>query len=124
MLGDLCREAETGGYSAATCGWLQDKTGERLDDPALTPGEQSLAQRIVMLRHSRRFAGASGIGCLARAVNDGAAEAARATLQWRGRRICMRCACRANRIVPSSGYCWMAYLVLIHDRWVTHISWR
>ncbi len=80
VLGDLCRDAETGGYSAATCDWLQDKTSERLADPALLPGEQALAQHIVMLRHSRRFAGASGIGRLARAVNDGDAEAARATL--------------------------------------------
>lgn len=80
VLGDLCRDAQTGGYSAATCDWLQDKTGERLVDPALVPGEQALAQHIVMLRHSRRFAGASGIGRLARAVNDGDAEAARATL--------------------------------------------
>lgn len=80
VLGDLCRDAETGGYSAATCDWLQDKTSELLVDPALVPGEQALAQHIVMLRHSRRFAGASGIGRLARAVNDGDAEAARATL--------------------------------------------
>src|SRR5690606_1152324 len=57
VLGDLCRDAETGGYSAATCDWLQDKTSERLADPALVPGEQALAQHIVMLRHSRRFAG-------------------------------------------------------------------
>ncbi len=80
VLGDLCRDAETGGYSAATCDWLQDKTSERLVDPVLVPGEQALAQHIVMLRHSRRFAGASGIGRLARAVNDGDAETARATL--------------------------------------------
>lgn len=80
VLGDLCRDAETGGYSAATCDWLQNTTSERLADPALVPGEQALAQHIVMLRHSRRFAGASGIGRLARAVNDGDAEAARATL--------------------------------------------
>ena len=80
VLGDLCRDAETGGYSAATCDWLQDKTSERLVDPVLVPGEQALAQHIVMLRHSRRFAGASGIGRLARAVNDGDAEIARATL--------------------------------------------
>ncbi len=80
VLGDLCRDAETGGYSAATCDWLQDKTSERLVDPVLVPGEQALSQHIVMLRHSRRFAGASGIGRLARAVNDGDAETARATL--------------------------------------------
>jgi exodeoxyribonuclease V alpha subunit len=80
VLGDLCREAEAGGYSAATRAWLEAQTGERMADPALVPGEQALAQHIVMLRHSRRFAGASGIGRLARAVNQADAQAARATL--------------------------------------------
>ncbi|ERI50593.1 hypothetical protein N878_25520, partial [Pseudomonas sp. EGD-AK9] len=80
VLGDLCRDAEAGGYSAATRAWLEAQTGERMADPALVPGEQALAQHIVMLRHSRRFAGASGIGRLARAVNQADAQAARATL--------------------------------------------
>ncbi len=80
VLGDLCRDAESGGYSAATCAWLQDNAGEHLGDPALFPGEQALAQHIVMLRHSRRFTSSSGIGRLALAVNDGDAEIARATL--------------------------------------------
>ncbi|MFI8748098.1 exodeoxyribonuclease V subunit alpha [Pseudomonas sp. NPDC077186] len=80
VLGDLCQEAEVGGYSAATRAWLEAQTGERMADPALVPGEQALAQHIVMLRHSRRFAGASGIGRLARAVNQADARAARATL--------------------------------------------
>lgn len=80
VLGDLCRDAERGGYSAATSGWLETVAGERLSDPALAPGEQALAQHIVMLRHSRRFASGSGIGRLARAVNLADAGAARATL--------------------------------------------
>lgn len=80
VLGDLCREAESGGYSEATRAWLEGQTGERLDDPALQRGDKALAQHIVMLRHSRRFGSGSGIGRLARAVNQGDAQTARATL--------------------------------------------
>lgn len=80
VLGDLCREAESGGYSEATRLWLETQTGERLDDPALVSGDKALAQHIVMLRHSRRFGSGSGIGRLARAVNLGDAQSARATL--------------------------------------------
>ena len=43
-------------------------------------GERALSQHIVMLRHSRRFAGGSGIGRLAVAVNRGAAMEAREVL--------------------------------------------
>ncbi|ATH81900.1 exodeoxyribonuclease V subunit alpha [Pseudomonas sp. KHPS1] len=80
VLGDLCREAESGGYSEATRAWLESQTGERLDDPALISGNKALAQHIVMLRHSRRFGSGSGIGRLARAVNQGDAQSARGTL--------------------------------------------
>lgn len=80
VLGDLCREAESGGYSQATRIWLESQTGEKLDDPALVSGDKALAQHIVMLRHSRRFGSGSGIGRLARAVNQGDAQAARTTL--------------------------------------------
>nr|WP_312232381.1 exodeoxyribonuclease V subunit alpha [Pseudomonas sp.] len=80
VLGDLCRDAEAGGYSEATCRWLAQQTGERIEGPELLPGEQALSQHIVMLRHSRRFAGGSGIGRLALAVNRGAAMEAREVL--------------------------------------------
>lgn len=80
VLGDLCREAESGGYSATTRTWLESQTGERLDDPTLVPGDKALAQHIVMLRHSRRFGSGSGIGRLARSVNQGDAQAARGAL--------------------------------------------
>lgn len=80
VLGDLCQEAESGGYSEATRAWLENQTGERLEDPALVAGDKALAQHIVMLRHSRRFGSGSGIGRLARAVNLGDAQSARATL--------------------------------------------
>lgn len=80
VLGDLCREAESGGYSEATRIWLESQTGEQLEDPALVSGDKALAQHIVMLRHSRRFGSGSGIGRLARAVNQGDAQASLTTL--------------------------------------------
>ncbi|HYQ38718.1 MAG TPA: exodeoxyribonuclease V subunit alpha, partial [Pseudomonas sp.] len=72
LLGDLCRDAEGGFYAAETRAWLEAVGGETLADPALREGDaarQPLAQRTVMLRHSRRFGSGSGIGRLARAVN-------------------------------------------------------
>jgi exodeoxyribonuclease V alpha subunit len=67
VLGNLCRGAEAGHYDADTRRWLMSHCGESLDDWA---GDgTALAQQTVMLRHSHRFASASGIGQLARAVN-------------------------------------------------------
>lgn len=74
VLGDLCQQAQWGGYqpqvlaalSAAGAGDLaawQAAEGQAGGDP--------LAQRMVMLRHSHRFGADSGIGQLARAVNAG-----------------------------------------------------
>ena len=83
LLGDLCRDAEYGYYAADLQHWLEQVSGERLDDPQLRPGSaqtQPLAQHTLMLRHSRRFAGHSGIGQLARAVNQGNAADARQIL--------------------------------------------
>lgn len=83
LLGDLCRDAEGGFYAPATRAWLEEVGGETLADPALQDGaadSRPLAQRTVMLRHSRRFAGGSGIGRLARAVNGCDPAAARAIL--------------------------------------------
>lgn len=80
LLGDLCREAEGGFYSPETRSWLESIGGEPLLDPALQAGDAAsrpLAQRTVMLRHSRRFGSGSGIGRLARAVNAREPKAAR-----------------------------------------------
>ncbi|TCK05898.1 exodeoxyribonuclease V subunit alpha [Marinobacterium mangrovicola] len=74
VLGDLCQQAQQGGYSKGSLEWAvaagcpglgswQQREGEA--------GEQPLAQQIVMLRHSHRFGADSGIGRLARAVNEG-----------------------------------------------------
>ncbi|HJW25867.1 MAG TPA: exodeoxyribonuclease V subunit alpha [Rhodocyclaceae bacterium] len=80
VLGDLCHEADFGHYTAATLDWIETHAGHRLADPALRPGDaerHALAQQTVMLRHSRRFGADSGIGRLARAINEGDAEACR-----------------------------------------------
>ena len=81
VLGDLCRDAEEGWYSAETRAWLQRVSGETWQ--GLREGSAQahpLAQQTVMLRHSRRFGASSGIGRLARLVNRQQAGDARALL--------------------------------------------
>ncbi|MGE5492924.1 MAG: exodeoxyribonuclease V subunit alpha [Actinomycetota bacterium] len=80
VLGDLCHEADFGHYTAETLTWIEAHAGHRLDDGALRPGDpirHALAQQTVMLRHSRRFHADSGIGKLAKAINQGEAETCR-----------------------------------------------
>jgi len=80
VLGDLCRDAAAGRYSAATARFVQAVTGQTLAADVVVPDPAPvLAQQTIMLRHSRRFQGA--IGQLALAVNRGDAVAARA---WAG----------------------------------------
>lgn len=79
VLGDLCRDAAAGRYSADTAQFVQTVAGQTLPAPCLSTGTTPvLAQQTVMLRKSRRFDGA--IGQLALAVNRGDAAAARAVL--------------------------------------------
>ena len=78
VLGDLCHEAQAGGYSQATLDYALAASGESI--PADFAGAASaLAQQTVMLRHSRRFGGP--IGQLALAVNAGDGAAAQACLK-------------------------------------------
>ncbi len=68
VLGDLCRDAQSGGYSAATVAYVRQAAGETI--PAAFLGHAgALGQQTVMLRKSRRFSGP--IGMLAGAVNTG-----------------------------------------------------
>ncbi|WJV22314.1 MULTISPECIES: exodeoxyribonuclease V subunit alpha [Pseudomonas] len=86
VLGDLCRDAEAGWYSPQTRNWLEAVSGEQLADSGLQEdnvGTHPLAQQVVMLRHSRRFGEGSGIGQLARWVNQQQAEEARRLLAAR-----------------------------------------
>jgi exodeoxyribonuclease V alpha subunit len=78
VLGDLCYNAQAGGYTAETLDYVRDASGETIPGEYL--GEAgALAQQTVMLRHSRRFGGP--IGKLALAVNAGDAVAAEAALR-------------------------------------------
>ena len=86
VLGDLCRDAEAGWYSPDTRQWLQAVSGEDLSASGLhedLDGSHPLAQQVVMLRYSRRFGEGSGIGQLARWVNQQNAEEARKLLAAR-----------------------------------------
>jgi exodeoxyribonuclease V alpha subunit len=79
VLGDLCRDAAAGRYSADTAQFVRAVAGQTLPAEYLSAGATPvLAQQTVMLRQSRRFKGA--IGQLALAVNRGDADGARATL--------------------------------------------
>jgi exodeoxyribonuclease V alpha subunit len=73
VLGDLCQDAQAGGYDAATLAYAEAASGETIP-PGFLGAAGALAQQTVMLRHSRRFGGP--IGQLALAVNAG--EVARA----------------------------------------------
>ena len=84
VLGDLCRDAEDGRYSAETQAWLEQVSGESLAGGELQAGDAErypLAQQVVMLRRSRRFGEGSGIGQLARLVNRQQPAQARALLR-------------------------------------------
>lgn len=78
VLGDMCLNAQAGGYSAAILGYIDKTTGQSI--PAAYAGNAStLAQQTVMLRHSHRFTGP--ISELAIAVNGGIAAEAMACLR-------------------------------------------
>ena len=86
VLGDLCRDAEAGYYSPQTRAWLEAVSAEDLGRSGLQEdldASHPLAQQVVMLRHSRRFGEGSGIGQLARWVNQQHAEEARKLLAAR-----------------------------------------
>ncbi|WP_271044122.1 exodeoxyribonuclease V subunit alpha [Pseudomonas sp. VB3] len=83
VLGDLCRDAEAGWYSPDTRQWLEKVSGETLAGSGLLEDLEAshpLAQQVVMLRYSRRFGEGSGIGQLARWVNQQNPEQARQLL--------------------------------------------
>ena len=73
VLGDLCKEVESRGYTDQTCERIRTLSGEIIHS---VPDENtdSLAQRTVMLRYSKRFDDHSGIGLLAQAINAGDSE--------------------------------------------------
>ncbi|MCC2958507.1 exodeoxyribonuclease V subunit alpha [Massilia sp. IC2-477] len=78
VLGDLCYNAQAGGYTDATLDYVLAASGEELPSEFLGKAG-ALAQQTVMLRHSRRFGGP--IGQLALAVNAGDAVRAETLLR-------------------------------------------
>ncbi|GED46800.1 RecBCD enzyme subunit RecD [Vreelandella aquamarina] len=70
VLGDLCRRAEAAHYTPATADWLAQATGQPLPAEFIDPAGQPLDQAITMLRVSHRFNEHSGIGQLAKAINQ------------------------------------------------------
>lgn len=79
VLGDLCRRADAGHYSADTARWLEKTSGDGVGDWVRTDA-LPLDQHVAMLRHSHRFDAGSGIGQLARSVNEGDAARTRQLL--------------------------------------------
>jgi exodeoxyribonuclease V alpha subunit len=70
VLGDLCKNIESRGYTHQTCERIRTLSGETLE-PVAANNTDPLAQRTVMLRYSKRFDDHSGIGILAHAINAG-----------------------------------------------------
>jgi exodeoxyribonuclease V alpha subunit len=69
VLGDICAHAATPCYGPKTVDFIKKTTGYDLS--AFSGPGTGLDQRIVVLRKSHRFHENSGIGALARAVNQG-----------------------------------------------------
>jgi exodeoxyribonuclease V alpha subunit len=69
VLGNLCSGADKKAYDNNTHQWILDCTGEELK--ASAKQGSSINQQTAMLWHSYRFNQNSGIGNLAKAVNDG-----------------------------------------------------
>ncbi|QFY43422.1 exodeoxyribonuclease V subunit alpha [Candidatus Methylospira mobilis] len=70
VMGNLCRGVGENVYHQDTLEWIARQSGEIIDAAAALDANP-LHQQIVMLRHSHRFDGDSGIGRLAQAVNAG-----------------------------------------------------
>lgn len=138
VLGDLCHDAQAGGYTPATIAYAQAASGVAI--PAAFAGAAgALAQQTVMLRHSHRFSGP--IGELALAVNAGRPDLAKACfagdsggqLAWNVTAQpdeVLRLALRGRADAPG-GY--LPYLELVnaggegyaqHDDWVRDVLHR
>ena len=78
VMGDLCRGAENVAYDEQTREWIRPYIDKTLSKPA-TVGS-AINQQTVKLLYSHRFGEHSGIGQLARAVNDGDVDKAKTIL--------------------------------------------
>ncbi|MEY3289887.1 MAG: exodeoxyribonuclease subunit alpha [Pseudomonadota bacterium] len=78
VMGDLCHGAENSAYDEQTRAWIRPYIDEALSK-SITVGS-AINQQTVMLRYSHRFGEHSGIGQLAKAVNNGDSVLAQAIL--------------------------------------------
>lgn len=88
LFGDLCGQGEIH-WSASLVQNIQPLLGAPLSLP-VKQSANPLADSLVLLRISRRFAAGSGIGALAQAINSGEAEAVRRVLAltWTDVEVC------------------------------------
>jgi exodeoxyribonuclease V alpha subunit len=122
VLGDLCHDAEAGGYTAATLAYAAQAAGETV--PAAFGGNGgALAQQTVMLRESRRFGGP--IGQLALAVNAGDIDATHALLRGGAAEVQWIERAQQQQLVQLALSGYQPYLALLadgpgasHDDWV------
>lgn len=80
VLGVLAARAREAHYTPDTAAWLAEASGQTIPAEYIDPAGTALDQSIAMLRVSRRFDAASGIGKLAEAVNGGAPAKVRTEL--------------------------------------------
>lgn len=78
VMGDLCHGAENEAYDNQTREWIRQHAGVALSMSA--SAGSAINQQTIMLRYSHRFDEHSGIGQLAKAVNNGNATQAQAIL--------------------------------------------
>lgn len=78
VLGQLCRGAEQGNYSAETQQWLLAFAGQQLPSTYCSSMGNALAQQTIMLRYSHRFDASSAIGQWATWVNQQAVKSVKA----------------------------------------------
>jgi len=126
VLGDLCFDAQAGGYGAATAAFVAAAAGQAIP-PEFLGNAGALAQQTVMLRQSRRFGGP--IGQLALAVNNGDAEAARAVLRAGGGQLHWNEAAQQEDMLRLAAEGYRPFLELVrqgagaagHDAWAASV---
>ncbi len=121
VLGDLCRDAQAGGYTDATRAYALAASGETIP-PEFGGSAGALAQQTVMLRHSRRFGGP--IGQLALAVNAGDGARAEAVLREGGELRWIEHAHQHHVVqLAADGYAPYLSLIAAGERGLEHGPW-
>jgi exodeoxyribonuclease V alpha subunit len=129
VLGDLCRDAQAGAYSAETIDYARAASGEAIPGQYAGRGG-ALSQQTVMLRRSRRFGGP--IGQLALAVNAGDVERAEEVLRAGGDEVRWLEHAHQHHVVQLAVDGYQGYLNLMregpgggpHDAWVATVLQR